>query len=241
MKKTRLSDTYIEFLKHPDNWFFIVLAIIGTAYLGYSGWQWMDLIWILVGWMIFLPQEYLTHVYILHAKVPNSERLYRWMYRLHYGHHDLPKRHDLMYMPLWLTLPMLAINITLFLALFSEPRTAITALIGLLIGYLVFEWTHLLYHMPYVPKTRIGNEMRRRHLMHHYLNENYWYTVSFPALPLDNLFGTMKHRDEVARSKTCSSLYLPPDHPFILKARECFSKYSSGDDDNTQLGEQCGK
>ncbi len=241
MKKIRLSDIHIEFLKHPDNWVFIVPVIIGTVYLGYTGWQWTDLFWVLVGWMIFLPQEYLTHVYILHAKVPNSERIFRWMYRLHYGHHDLPKRHDLMYIPLWLTLPMLAINIALFLALFSEPRTVIASLIGLFIGYLVFEWTHLFYHMPYSPKTRIGNEMRRRHLMHHHFNEKYWYAVSFPALPLDSLFGTMKDRDEVARSETCFSLSLLPEHPFILKAREHFAEHSKGDSNDPCLVERSKK
>lgn len=241
MKKTRLRDIYIEFLNHPDNWVFIVPTIIGTAYLGYTGWQWMDLFWLLVGWAIFLPQEYLTHVYILHADAPNSEKIYRWMYRLHYGHHDLPKRHDLMYIPLWLTLPMLAINVALFLMIFPEPRMVIASLIGLFVGYLVFEWTHLSYHMPYVPKSRIGDELRRRHLMHHYFNEQYWYAVSIPASLLDYLFGTMKSRNEVVRSNTCFSLSLPPDHPFILKARAHFAEPPFDDSNKSCLGERCEK
>lgn len=241
MKNMRIIDIHFEFLKHPDNWVFLIPAVLGMSYLGFTGFQWIDLLWFLAGWLIFLPQEYFTHVYILHAKIPNSESLYRWMYRLHFGHHDQPKRHDLMYIPLWLTLPMLAVNMMLFIAVLPEPRAVIATLAGLFIGYLVFEWSHLFCHVAYVPKTKIGNEVRRRHLMHHYLNEKYWYSVSIPALPLDQLFGTMKHRDEVERSETRFWLGLAFDHPFILKARKHFAKHSGNESFNSHFKESCEK
>ena len=95
--RVSLADVGLEFVSHPDNWVFLGLALgIAAGWLA-SGPELRDLLWLGVGWLVFVPQEYFTHVHLLHAPIPRTLRLYIGMYRLHYGHHDHPRRHDLMY------------------------------------------------------------------------------------------------------------------------------------------------
>ena len=57
-----------------------------------------------IGWGCYLVQEYIAHVWIFHMKAPKNRTFYRLLYRLHMGHHDDPKRLDILITPLWLSL-----------------------------------------------------------------------------------------------------------------------------------------
>jgi len=227
-RRATLADVYTEFAAHPDNWLFIGLALAVAAGLVATGAQAADLLWLALGVAVFIPQEYFTHVHLLHRAVPASRRAYLCFYRLHYGHHDHPRRHDLMYMPLWLTLPMMAANLGLLWLLTPHLRAFWAAFGGALLGYLVFEWTHLLCHVPYVPTTRLWRHVRSLHLLHHFADEKKGYAVAPWALFMDGLMGTRVQREAGVRSPHSRLLGLDAHHPWLAEARRLNAHRSNG-------------
>jgi len=234
-RRASLMEVHLEFVSHPDNWIFLGLALGIAAGLLFSGPEPRDLLWLGLGWLVFIPQEYFTHVHLLHTPIPRTRRLYTWLYRMHYGHHDHPRRHDLMYMPLWLTLPMMLGNVLLLWALTPTLRAFWAAFGGALLGYLVFEWSHLLCHVPYVPRSRLWRHIRTQHMLHHFSNEKSDYAVAPWSLFMDRLMRTRAQREAVVRSPSCRYLGLDADHPWVAHARTHFAKCSSGDQTCSRL------
>jgi hypothetical protein len=150
------------------------------------------------------------------------------MYRMHYGHHDHPKRFDLMFIPVWLTLPLAVANWVAFTFLTRDPSARLMLLAGLFAGYLFFEWSHLFCHLPYQPRTRLGKRIRNRHAWHHHRNEGRWFSVSGPALPLDRLAGTSGSTDSVPVSPSARFLGMDEADPRIAACRARFAGRSSG-------------
>jgi hypothetical protein len=232
-RRSRLLDVHREFLSHVDNWVFIVPALAIAIGLLANQPAWSDLLWLACGVLLFIPQEYFTHVYVLHAPLPSRLRAYLWMYRLHYGHHDHPRRHDLMYMPLWLTLPMLAANVGLFWLITPDQRAFFAAFGGALVGYIVFEWSHLLCHVPYVPTSRVWKHVRTQHLLHHFADEQRGFSVAPWSLGMDALMAS--RNDPKRRSANCRHLGLPADHPWLDIARQRFAANTNGDEAASRL------
>ena len=97
-----------------------------------------------------------------------------------------------------------------FFALISQSPDALKAIadmhatLGMSLTVFFYETTHMASHVPYVPKTRYGQYMRKFHLWHHFQNEHYWFGVTHPLL--DGVFGTWKHSKDVDRSPTARTL-----------------------------------
>jgi hypothetical protein len=223
-----------EFFSHFDNALYSLLLLVVLAITLADGPRASDLVWFALGWLVFLPQEWLTHVYVLHWICPKRPLLYRWMYRLHYGHHDLPNRHDLMYMPMWLTLPMTVANYAAFCWLLPDLHAAHMAFAGALAGYLLFEGSHLLCHVP-MPVRGVWQRVRARHLAHHFVDEQRCYSVSPPAQWIDRLTGrrTVGEAEpgslQGPRSPLCRTLVPGLDLRWRDEARQHFAPRSSGD------------
>lgn len=233
--KSVLWLAFLGFVRHKDNVLFIIPMVGIFSWLVYTGLELRDCLLFLLGWLIFLPQEYFTHVFVLHIGAPKNAVLYRWAYRMHYGHHDLPKRDDLMYIPLWLTVPMTLLNLLVLYYIMPDERSMLAAFSGELFGYLLFEWSHLFCHLPYIPKTKIGKLIKKQHLWHHFHNEKYWYSVSAPALFLDNIFRTQSNIRSVDRSNTSDYLGVSSNDTRLISARDYFACRSSGDLENSRL------
>ncbi len=168
----------------------IFYGLICLAGMGFSFTQLkpMDALLLLsCGWLLYLPQEYFSHVWVFHGVMPKHKTLYRLLYRLHLGHHDKPRRLDLLFTPMWYTLPALFLNIVIYALLTQNAARTAALSTGLILGYLMFEWWHLVVHSPYEPGP-IMRYVRNQHMGHHHWNERRWYTISPPALILDVLF-----------------------------------------------------
>jgi 4-hydroxysphinganine ceramide fatty acyl 2-hydroxylase len=233
--RVSLLDVHIEFASHTDNALFMALFAAIAGGLAATGAQWRDALWLGVGLLVFIPQEYFTHVLVLHRKLPQTQRVYEWFYRLHYGHHDHPRRHDLMYMPAWLTLPMMAANAALLWAATPDFRAFAAAYAGAVLGYVVFEFSHLLCHVPYAPKSALWKHVRSLHLLHHFSDERRAYAVAPWSLFIDRLMGTAMQRNGEERSPTCRHLGLPADHPWLAAARQRFAHRSNGNATGSKL------
>ena len=234
-RRVSLLDVQLEFAGHPDNALFLAVLWVMALGLLATGPTLRDALWLGLGLLIFIPQEYFTHVHVLHRAVPQTQRVYDWFYRLHYGHHDYPRRHDLMYMPAWLTLPMMAGNIALLWLVTPDSRAFTAAYGGALLGYLTFEFSHLLCHVPYVPTSRIWRHVRTLHLLHHFGNEKTGFSVAPWSLFMDRVMGTPIQRDASPRSATCRHLGLEAGHPWITDARARYVANSNGDATGSRL------
>jgi hypothetical protein len=131
--------------------------------------------------------EWFIHLFVLHASADawTSRRLGTGTG--HRQHHLDPP--DLQ----WLLLrPVDAATFVVVLALWSAAWAApltlaiggnvtastVTAIALAAIGLAHYEWTHLLSHTSYRPKSRYYARLARNHRWHHYRNERYWLGVT---------------------------------------------------------------
>ncbi len=213
----------------------ICVLMLASATIKLSWWELLS--FVVYGWLIYLPEEYFSHVTFFHGVMPTNKKVYRFLYRLHHGHHDKPRRLDLLFTPMWYTLPALVLNTVCF-ALFTHDLGRTLALTtGLILGYLMFEWWHLIVHSPYEPGP-ILRYVRHQHMGHHYWNERRWYTISPPALILDVLFRTAGHVQQSPRSISPTTAGLAPDDPRLLEARDFYRHCSDWTEDESAIWKQ---
>lgn len=223
--RTRLLRLYISDL---SNAFYIVCALLAAAWLFLGQGRTAPelprcLGWVSAGWLLYLVEEYLSHVFVFHAPVPRNKWVYLARYRLHLGHHDRPRRVDLLFTPIWYTLPMLSLNA---LAFYFATRDAVVTLelcLGLVCGYLFFEWCHLLIHAPFRTGA-ILSHVRRLHHGHHHWNEHRWFALSPPAVVLDLMFGTGGAIGSTQRGLDPERSGVAESDPRLVLAREWYSQ-----------------
>jgi hypothetical protein len=172
---------------------------------------------IALGWSLYVVQEHLIHRFIFHAPAPRNQKLFDLLYRLHYGHHDQVRNKQLLFTPLWFSLPMTAVNIAVVSIVFPVYEAVIAVLAGGVFGYLVFEWLHLTSHFRTSSNGRLGKYITRRHGKHHHVDYANWYTVS----PGGQLVDRALHADPadfrvVSNVRTCG---LDPDDPRLIASR----------------------
>lgn len=159
---------------------------------------------ILLGALLFYLSEYGMHRFAFHAP-PLSWPLARQMqHRLHYDHHVEPSRLDLLFLPIWFLVPNLAVA-TGVLALIFGAEPSMSALFGMMLAILHYEWVHYVAHIPYQPRTRLGRWIKQYHLRHHFISEKHWFGVSNPTL--DGVFGTFYGPSAAEKSATTRKLY----------------------------------
>lgn len=86
-----------------------------------------------------------------------------------------------------------------------NEQAAFSALLGMMLAILHYEWVHYVAHIPYQPRTRLGRWIKQYHLRHHFISEKHWFGVSNPAL--DGVFGTLHGPDAAEKSTTTRKLY----------------------------------
>jgi 4-hydroxysphinganine ceramide fatty acyl 2-hydroxylase len=135
---------------------------------------------ILVGALLFYLSEYGMHRFAFHSPPLSWPPARKLQHRLHYDHHVEPSRLDLQFLPIWFLVPNLAVAAGLF-ALAFGIRAAASALLGMMLAILHYEWVHYVAHIPYQPRTRLGRWIKQYHLRHHFISEKHWFGVSWTA------------------------------------------------------------
>jgi hypothetical protein len=198
---TRQPAMLLVFLRHGS-----VAALLVGAVAEVLAWLFgvvaLQPVLILLGALLFYLSEYGMHRFAFHA--PPRPRLRRLQHRLHYDHHVEPNRLDLLFLPLWFLVPNLAFAAALFALLFGT-EAALSALLGMMLAILHYEWVHYVAHIPYQPRTRLGRWIKQYHLRHHFVSEKHWFGVSNPAL--DGVFGTFRGPAASEKSATTRNLY----------------------------------
>lgn len=159
-------------------------AVAGAAALGY-------LIWTLT--------EYFGHRFPFHYKHPSKIGM-RLHFLVHGVHHDHPNDPLRLVMPALLSGPIMLIAFVVLRLIFGLPL-AYPVLTGFIVGYLAYDMVHYYTHHAN-PTTRLGQTLRRLHLMHHFRDPNRGFGVAAPWW--DYVFGTQhvksRRRDESGRA-----------------------------------------
>ncbi|WP_298255070.1 sterol desaturase family protein [Bradyrhizobium sp.] len=159
---------------------------------------------ILLGALLFYLSEYGMHRFAFHAPPLPWPMLRKLQHRLHYDHHVEPNRLDLLFLPLWFLVPNLAVA-TVLVALVFGAEPSLSALFGMMLAILHYEWVHYVAHIPYRPRTRFGRWIKQYHLRHHFVSEKHWFGVSNPSL--DSVFGTFHGPGATEKSSTVRKLF----------------------------------
>lgn len=186
----------------------LALATVGTwtARGLHSGPGWADLA-LVAGYLAVFPLlEWVIHTSLLHWKPrPVAGRtLDPLVARKHREHHADPQQLDLIFIPLS-ALASGAVLITAIAWLLPSTALGLTfAATAATLG-LVYEWTHYLIHTDYRPRRALYRAIWRHHRLHHFKNENYWFTVT-TTNTADRLLGTQPDPASVPTSPTARDL-----------------------------------
>jgi hypothetical protein len=205
-RSVTLGDAAREFGRHPTPW------LLGAAVVGTYVWRAVlgdpDLadVLLVLGYLAAFPLiEWVIHTSLLHWRPVRVGRvtLDPLVARKHREHHADPRDVELIFIPL----PALlvgAVVIAGVAALIPDPRLGATfAATAVSLG-LIYEWVHYLVHTDYRPKTAPYRAIWRHHRLHHFKNENYWFTVT-TASTADRVLRTQPDPASVPTSPTATT------------------------------------
>jgi sterol desaturase/sphingolipid hydroxylase (fatty acid hydroxylase superfamily) len=151
---------------------------------------------------------------VLHRWVLHSKWMWKrkWLAptwkRIHYDHHQDPNHLEVLFGALHTTLPTIALGVLPlgyaiggFWASPAHPNAAFGAgMIALATGLLTtcfYEYVHCIQHLAYKPKSKLLAEMKKRHMAHHFHDENGNYGIT--TFFWDRVFKTYYDRPERPR------------------------------------------
>jgi sterol desaturase/sphingolipid hydroxylase (fatty acid hydroxylase superfamily) len=205
-----LRDCAAFFFRHASPRILAVAlaAAAGTrlAVGGFSAWDLVPVLLVAAYWPL---NEWLIHVFVLHAKPIRigSRSFDPSVPRKHREHHRDPWNLEILFIPLGSFVYTLPLLVGLAFLLAPSRELALSGLVAYLALALHYEWVHFLAHTRYVPKTAHYRNLVRNHRLHHFKNERYWYGVSM--LGADRPLGTAPAPEAVERSPTARTLGFP--------------------------------
>jgi hypothetical protein len=181
----------------------LVLLALRVAWGGWSIWDLAVALAVALYWPL---QEWVLHIHLLHMK-PFSWRgrtIDPMMARTHRAHHREPWRLELVFLPVKVLVPLIPLNVILWLFIMPSPGLGLTGMTGMAAAALLYEWVHYLTHTHYRPRGAYYRKIWRGHRLHHFKNEHYWHGFTVPLV--DRLLGTDPDPDTVELSPTCRTL-----------------------------------
>jgi sterol desaturase/sphingolipid hydroxylase (fatty acid hydroxylase superfamily) len=151
----------------------VAMEWIGAS-KGYTVWAILGLM--AVGAFIWTLTEYWLHRLVFHWE-PDNAFGRRMHFIIHGIHHDHPNDKMRLVMPPSVSIPLAALFLLGFWALFGDAGFPIFG--GFMLGYLAYDYTHYYVHH-FVPRSRLGKKLREQHMRHHFQDHRYGYGVSSP-------------------------------------------------------------
>jgi hypothetical protein len=205
--KRGLAPLVGNFFRHGSNG---AIALVAAALLGalaHAGRLVPQLGWVALGVAMFPFFEYVFHRYLLHAP-PAPVGWMRWIQaQTHYDHHENTTRLDRLFMPIWAFVPLVVALFGLYWLSGMGLAAASALMAGNLLGLFYYEWVHYVAHVPYAPRTRYGQAMKKYHLWHHHKNEHYWFGVTSPLV--DMIMRTHGKVEDIPQSPSARRLHGP--------------------------------
>jgi sterol desaturase/sphingolipid hydroxylase (fatty acid hydroxylase superfamily) len=200
-----MNDLIRAFARYPTVHAYLLLALISlgvTVYL-LPGATLLGLaIAVALALAVYPLAWYLIHRFMLHGQYLYKSRWTAAVWkRIHFDHHQDPNDLRVLFGALYTTLPTIAIITITVGWLVAGPAGGAIAFATGLLTTIFYEFAHCVQHLNTTPKSKYMQRLKRRHLAHHFHNEqgNFGITNFF----WDRLFGTYyaKPRD-IGRSAT---------------------------------------
>jgi len=182
----------------------IIASLVGGLAIMASPWRFAGSI--AAGALLFPIAWYVTHRFILHGSwMYKTPYLAKFWKRVHYDHHRFPSDLSVLFGGLHTTLPpVFAIAGPLGWAIGGAPG-ALGAIAGFLVMTCYTEFLHSGQHLAFEPKSAFWKTIKKRHLAHHFHNENGNYGIA--EFFWDKLFRTFYgETEEIARTATTRNL-----------------------------------
>ncbi len=176
----RLFDNPVmEYLSraHPATPLFYAPVLILCAYFAVveQGWLAAGLAFA-AGVLIWTLTEYWIHRSLFHYQ-PKAAWARRMAYLWHGVHHDYPRDHTRLVMPLMSSLPLAVMFYCVFWLVAGKATPGVFA--GFALGYIAYDLTHYaIHHWPL--RNRVFLWLRKNHLRHHFADEHAGYGVTSP-------------------------------------------------------------
>lgn len=169
---------YREFFSNPMIAFMVGLGCVALILTAIFPQGWMTLAYLLLGMAVYAVFEYLVHRFLLHE----FPKLAPAMYRGHVEHHKQPNELEHLFSPLRYDAAAYGVYFVVLWAIARDWRTVVAIVAGTSLFQLYYQWMHYIAHRPITPVTPWGKWMRKKHLLHHFMDEGAWYGVSHPVL-----------------------------------------------------------
>jgi len=164
---------------------------------------------------------YALHRWVLHSrwmfKVPVLASTWK---RIHYDHHQDPNHLEVLFGALHTTLPTIGIVAIPVGYAIGGIGGAAAAFAAGLITTCVYEFVHCIQHLAYKPRLKIIAEMKKRHMAHHFHDENGNFGIT--NYFWDKAWGTFYDRSErPKKSATVFNLGYTPEmarrYPWVAR------------------------
>ena len=165
-----------------------IVVLVALALAGQSVPK--TLLGVLCGYLLWTLSEYWIHRAIFHFEPQEGigARLH-WM--VHGVHHDHPNDPLRLVMPPAVSVPLGAVFVVAFVAIFGTPFAwGLSA--GFLAGYLAYDMLHYALHHHRQPRTALERRLRELHMRHHFEDDERGYGISAPWW--DVVFGTYERK-----------------------------------------------
>lgn len=212
LDRMTLKELVVAYAQYPA---IMAYAMLALAAIGGFAWRpaplTPTLAIVLVSALIYPLVWYVLHRWVLHG---------RWMFkiaplastwkRIHYDHHQDPNHLEVLFGALHTTLPTIALAtapVGYAIGSVWSPQAAFggacAAFATGLITTCIYEFVHCIQHLAYKPRSKWLAEMKKRHMAHHFHDEqgNYGITTFF----WDKLFGT--HYERAERPKKSATVF----------------------------------
>lgn len=217
LDKMSFKDLVVAYAQYPA---IIAYVLFALAAIGVYAWRPAPLVPTLVAIgvaaLVYPLVWYVLHRWVLHSrwmfKVPFLASTWK---RIHYDHHQDPNHLEVLFGALHTTLPTIAIaTAPVGYAIGSFwgagwGGAAVAFATGLLTTCF-YEFVHCIQHLAYKPKSKWLAEMKKRHMAHHFHDENGNFGIT--TFLWDKLFGTFYDRAErPKKSETVFNLGYTPE------------------------------
>ena len=158
---------------------------------------------LVVGGLIFPIAWYVTHRFILHGGwMYRTPLLASFWKRTHYDHHRFPNDLSVLFGGLQTTLPPIILIAGPAGWLVGGISGAAAAIAGMVLMTCYTEFLHAGEHLAFEPKARFWKDIKKRHLAHHFHNENGNYGIA--EFFWDRRFGTF-YAETVDRPRSATA------------------------------------
>lgn len=207
LNRMTFDDLVKAYVTYPAIQVYAVILVVSLiAGFATAGTFWRAAAAFGAGAILFPIAWYITHRFILHGswmyKTPWLAGLWK---RIHYDHHRFPNDLSVLFGGLHTTLPTIVLVAGPVGWFIGAVPGIFFAIAGTVIMTMYTEFLHAGEHLAFEPKSKFWKDIKKRHLAHHFHNENGNYGIA--EFFWDRAFGTFyAETTDAPRSATARNL-----------------------------------